>query len=428
MEVSLFLGPENGEKTPAVWQQEKKLGLRDSGEFSTVVKNLEEGRTYFFRFFATNAEGTVWTTSSGFFATPRAWVKAIAHRGDSLYAPENTLAAFVSAFGKADMIEFDVQQSKDGVLVVIHDASVDRTTDGNGQVINLTLQQLQALDAGYPRKFGTAFAGERIPTLEQVLQAIPPSITPVIDCKAPLPQKYVQSIQALNRSTGVILISSDLSFLTAVRSLDARIRLGLVGTGPIPLASLAGYRAAGMEYLVWNNMTRSEINAIHAAGLQAIIWTINTADAARQFIEMGVDGIISDNPELIATAVQADTDGDSMTDAWEVRTFGSISIGNLLTDSDGDGRLDFAEFRAGTDPLNPRSVLQISTCLSIDSENAIISWEGHSGRFYSIWTCSNLWSGWEPVATLIPGNDGRQTLTSRLDNVAMRLFKIGVHN
>lgn len=94
----------------------------------------------------------------------------IAHRGDSAHRPENTLASFASAIELgAEMIELDVQVTRDGHVVVIHDATVDRTTSGQGAVAEMTLAELRALSAGYPERFGDAFAGERIPTLAEVL-------------------------------------------------------------------------------------------------------------------------------------------------------------------------------------------------------------------------------------------------------------------
>src|SRR6185503_20158194 len=94
----------------------------------------------------------------------------IAHRGDSAHRPENTLASFASAVELgADLIEFDVQLSRDGHAVVIHDPRVDRTTDGQGAVAELDLVQLRQLSAGYQATFGTTYKGERIPTLAETL-------------------------------------------------------------------------------------------------------------------------------------------------------------------------------------------------------------------------------------------------------------------
>ncbi len=101
--------------------------------------------------------------------------RASAHRGDCRSAPENTLPAFASAVRKgAHQIEFDVKLSKDGFLVIMHDPTVDRTTNGKGEVAGLTFQQLRRLDAG--SWFSLRFAGTRIPTLRETLEAIPPAI------------------------------------------------------------------------------------------------------------------------------------------------------------------------------------------------------------------------------------------------------------
>lgn len=106
-------------------------------------------------------------------APPRAG--CVAHRGDKKSAPENTVPAFVSAARKgAHMIEFDVQLSRDGELVLMHDASVDRTTGGHGKVGNLSFAELRALDAG--AWFAPRFAGTRVPSLREALAAIPRGI------------------------------------------------------------------------------------------------------------------------------------------------------------------------------------------------------------------------------------------------------------
>ena len=109
----------------------------------------------------------------------------IAHRGDSAHFPENTLAAFRSALNlQADLVEFDVQCTKDGQVVVIHDASVDRTTNGRGRVRDMTVAEVQALSAGYPLRFGNAFAAERIPTLGEALETLKGRGRPMIEIKS----------------------------------------------------------------------------------------------------------------------------------------------------------------------------------------------------------------------------------------------------
>lgn len=94
----------------------------------------------------------------------------IAHRGDSAHRPENTFASFMSALeGGAELIEFDVQLTLDGHVVVMHDPTVDRTTNGHGALKEMTLAEVRALSAGYPSRFGDAWSGERVPTLQEAL-------------------------------------------------------------------------------------------------------------------------------------------------------------------------------------------------------------------------------------------------------------------
>jgi len=136
-----------------------------------------------------------------------AGVLSIAHRGDSLFAPENTMAAFDSALGKADLVETDVHVSSDGKLVILHDSTVDRTTDGSGAVSGKTLAQLKLLDAG--SWFATNFVGKQIPTLEEMITRVLPGAVPLIERKAGPASAFVAELQRLNVVTNVILQSFD---------------------------------------------------------------------------------------------------------------------------------------------------------------------------------------------------------------------------
>src|SRR5205814_5269304 len=94
----------------------------------------------------------------------------IAHRGDSAHRPENTMASFASALEVgADLVELDVQLTRDGAVVVIHDATLERTTSGRGDVREMALREVRAVSAGFPSRFGAAYAGERVPVLAEVL-------------------------------------------------------------------------------------------------------------------------------------------------------------------------------------------------------------------------------------------------------------------
>src|SRR5512143_1091036 len=105
------------------------------------------------------------------FLQPRSQPLVIAHRGSAAYAPENTLAAFqLAAEQGADAIELDVDLTRDGHMVIMHDATIDRTTDGHGRVGDLTLEELRRVDAGAWKD--AAFQGERVPLLEEVFEAV----------------------------------------------------------------------------------------------------------------------------------------------------------------------------------------------------------------------------------------------------------------
>ena len=108
----------------------------------------------------------------------------IAHRGDSAHRPENTLAAFAGALELGvSAVEIDVQLTRDGRVVVMHDPTLDRTTSGRGDVRQLSLAEIRALSAGYPSRFGTAYQGERVPTLAEVLALLRDRARTLIEIK-----------------------------------------------------------------------------------------------------------------------------------------------------------------------------------------------------------------------------------------------------
>ena len=159
----------------------------------------------------------------------------IAHRGGAGTAPENTLAAFIQAVEVgADYFELDVMISSDDSLMIIHDATVDRTTDGTGTVASMTYQQLRQLDAG--SWFGPEFAGERIPTLWESLELAMDNdkdIGVVIEIKTSdesVPAAIVSMVREMEMEDRVIVSSFNLSQITRVRNLDPSIPIQLFGT------------------------------------------------------------------------------------------------------------------------------------------------------------------------------------------------------
>lgn len=231
------------------------------------------------------------------------------HRGASADAPENTLAAFRLALAQgADGVELDVTLSADGVPVVIHDDTLERTTTGAGRVHDFTLAQLKQLEAGYPAKFGQQFAGERLPTLAEVFEEIGARAIINVELKRdPSPDHSLAATAvALIREHGLtqrVLVSSfDYGNLRRVRVLAAELPLGLLydpsEPGRIAQAWLnPGVRAEAHHpyFPLFNAATRG---LYRARGLRVNVWTVNTEADLRGQMALGVDGLITNVPAL----------------------------------------------------------------------------------------------------------------------------------
>lgn len=235
-------------------------------------------------------------------------VLSIGHRGNSRFAPENTVAAFKSALGKADMVEMDGQLSSDGKLVVMHDATVNRTTDGTGGIATNTLAWLKTLDAG--SWFSTNFIGERIPTLEEAITNSLPAAVPLIEQKAGSASAYVTELRRLGVVTNVVLQSFDWGFLSTVHGLEPAIELCALGDGTFTAASLTSITNAGARRVAWEQgeVTADMLNLVHQAGLKLFVWTVD-GPAIKTFIDMGVDGIISNDPAMVRQFQEPTTNG-----------------------------------------------------------------------------------------------------------------------
>lgn len=233
----------------------------------------------------------------------------IAHRGASAYAPENTVAAFDKAVEQgADAIELDLHLSRDGDLVVIHDDTLDRTTDANGPVHELNLKDLKRLDAG--RWFGKEFAGERIPTLTEVLQRFAGKVTLALEIKAGssvFPGIEEKVVSALRQHGGIdqtAVASFDHYALRRLKEIEPTIRTAALLVGrPVSLSALAGPAKADGLALEASFVTKTEVEACRAAGLQLVVWVVNEPAQMRHFINLGVDGIITDRPDLLRLAL-----------------------------------------------------------------------------------------------------------------------------
>jgi glycerophosphoryl diester phosphodiesterase len=238
----------------------------------------------------------------------------VGHRGTGTNTPdnpfpENTLAAFAqAAIEGAQMIELDVTHSADGVLMVIHDRTVDRTTDGTGCVGDLTAAELKLLDAaaGTPLE-GT---GVTIPTLGEVLAATDLDVNVEIKvhtgtCAATDRDQAAADVVAAiaddPRGRRFVVSSFDEDVLTAVRDLEPTIYLSLLTLipGDATVAEARGFDA--LAVLSLNVRDRDDAEAIRAHGLDVIVWTENGATAIDTHLTSGVDMIITDEPDVVET-------------------------------------------------------------------------------------------------------------------------------
>lgn len=224
----------------------------------------------------------------------------IAHRGASGTCPENTLAAFrrAAALG-APMVELDVQLTRDREVVVMHDRTLDRTTDGTGPVCERVLAEITGLDAG--TWFGPAFRGERVPTLTQVLGAIPMAVNVELkpageDGLEPRTLAAVETAGALGR---VVFSSFDPAALVRMRELSAAAEVAVLwDEGPLPEALRLAERVGARALHLRNERVTPEALAIAAsAGLPLRVWTVNDAAEFRRLAAVGVNGVFTDYPE-----------------------------------------------------------------------------------------------------------------------------------
>ena len=240
----------------------------------------------------------------------RKQVENVAHRGATGYAPENTIAAFDLAVDmKADYIEIDVQRSKDGKLVLIHDTTVDRTTDGTGKVGDLTFEQLRSLDAGSWK--GEQFVGEPIPTFEEILDRYHGKIGILIELKAPelypgIEEQVAEVLKERNldkpQNEKIIIQSFNFESVKRVDQLLPQVPVGVLTSNRADTTFEALQEFS--TYADWFNpsygiVTEELVNQVHSQGMQIGSWTVRSQEAADFLFEMGVDAIISDYPDYV---------------------------------------------------------------------------------------------------------------------------------
>jgi len=236
----------------------------------------------------------------------------IAHRGASAAAPQNTLAAFCKAMELgADGVELDVHLSGDGVPVVMHDPTVDETTDGAGRIADKTLAELKELDAG--GKFSPHFAGERIPTLEQVFDALQGRLLVNVEIKdvslsgVGLEAPVVEVVRRFGMEKKVLFSSFNPLTLRRLRPLAPDIPAGLLYSRNLAIylrrAWLAPFTPHQARHPHSALADERLVRWCRAHQLCVNVWTVNEPAEMKRLIALGVDGIITDVPDVLGAIV-----------------------------------------------------------------------------------------------------------------------------
>jgi glycerophosphoryl diester phosphodiesterase len=230
----------------------------------------------------------------------------IAHRGASGEFPENTLAAFAGALAAgAEMCELDVHQAADGAIVVVHDDTINRTTNGRGRVADLTAAQIRQVDAG--SWFAPAFAGQRIPLLGEVLAWADERCALNIELKARTVAAPVCRLIRQWRAERSALVSSfEAEALAAVRECAPEIRVGLlIERAPIRAIERARRLEAAAINPAFRLVDEQFCMQAHRAGLVIYAWTVDDPAEMRRLIDAGVDGIMTNYPARLRAVTES---------------------------------------------------------------------------------------------------------------------------
>jgi glycerophosphoryl diester phosphodiesterase len=231
----------------------------------------------------------------------------IAHRGASGHAPENTLASFKKAVSLgATFIETDLQLTRDARLVAIHDETVNRTTNGKGAVHDMTLADLRRLDAG--SWFGSEYAGERIPTLAEILEfAKKHDVVFYLEMKPGGSWGGEHALISTLRDSGqiarTVIISFDANILATVRKIEPTVMTALLYDGQIEKPLDQALQIGARQLAVRGDFVSPWLlTAARKKDLQVVCWTVNHSAHMRLLMAAGVDGIMSDYPDRLVAA------------------------------------------------------------------------------------------------------------------------------
>ena len=216
----------------------------------------------------------------------------IGHRGARAYEPENTLRSFRKALEiGVDAVEFDVRKTKDNQLIVIHDPDVKRTTDGEGLVNELTLEEIKGFSAE---------KGEKIPTLQEALDFLDTKVKIVIELKETgYEDKVLAEVHEKGLEKNVVVVSFKEEALRKVKELNGEVETGLIYVKHKNPVKAALDLQASYLLPLYRFTHSANVRKAHENGLKVIVWTINTPEEVAEYQKKGVDGIASDKPDIL---------------------------------------------------------------------------------------------------------------------------------
>ena len=235
-------------------------------------------------------------------------MKIFAHRGASGYAPENTLTAIKKAIEmKADGVEIDIQLTKDGKIVVIHDWKVDRTTTGRGFVYELNFGYIRSLDAG--QWYTKDFIGEVVPTLEEVLDILPNDMMLNIEIKdtarkhSNIEEKMLEILKKYPEKFDNIIVSSfHHDKIKKLQKLEPKLKLALLTDSEFieieKYLSTNGLNSYSYHPEI-NLISKKDIEILHKNGIKVFVWTVNKEEDLDYLVKLGVDGVITNYPDIM---------------------------------------------------------------------------------------------------------------------------------
>lgn len=231
----------------------------------------------------------------------------IAHRGASAIAPENTAAAIREAIRLgAKVIEFDVRTTRDGELVLFHDKELDRVAGRPGTIEETDWTAVRTFDVG--KWFaGGRFTGEKILRFDDAIRlCLEGGAIPLIEHKTGPAEAYAAVIAELDVADKVIVQSFNWTFLSEFQRAMPDVLIGALGSKELTADHLADLKSLAPDWVGWHfkDIKDTDLPSLHDLGATVVLWTVNDPDIARTKVAAGVDGIITDVPDLVAAALQ----------------------------------------------------------------------------------------------------------------------------